>query len=370
MKNTSPSISLFEILRGSFLVAGTTIGAGMLGLPLITAKAGLFPSAIAFFCTWLFMLFTGLYLVEVCCRSTDNKSIFSVTKSTLGLPSASSVSALFIFLYFSLMIAYCAAGGHLVHDAFEFFLVPISYTSSVLIFSGIFCATVYIGPLFITKVNFLLSVLMVVTFIALVLQATEFIDTNRFEYADYSVMWLSLPVLFSAFGYHNLVPSLVNYYSRDKRAITIMVTLGTFIPFATYLIWQWVSLGLLSQGELALTMMAGKPVTSAFTSVVGHKFMYIAGQLFAFCAITTSTLGVSFSIVDFLHDVASQKKKIVNRGVLCFVTFGVPSFFALYYPAIVDTALGIAGGYGEALLNGVLPVLLVMFLLSKLNISQ
>jgi len=43
---------LSAVLGGAFLIAGTCIGAGMLGLPIKTAAGGFFPSAGLFAVVW------------------------------------------------------------------------------------------------------------------------------------------------------------------------------------------------------------------------------------------------------------------------------------------------------------------------------
>jgi len=92
---------------------------------------------------------------------------------------------------------------------------------------------------------------------------------------------------------------------------------------------------------------------------VGNLLTHIA-RFFAFFAIVTSVLGVSFSMVDFLGDGFKIVKRTgLKRIGLTLLTFFPPFLFAWINPHIFDTALGIAGGIGEALLNGILPVLLV-----------
>lgn len=49
----------------------------------------------------------------------------------------------------------------------------------------------------------------------------------------------------------------------------------------------------------------------------------------------------------------------MSRIYLTLLTFVPPYILASINPRIFDTALGIAGGFGEAFLNGMLPVFLV-----------
>ncbi len=77
---------------------------------------------------------------------------------------------------------------------------------------------------------------------------------------------------------------------------------------------------------------------------------------FAFFAITTSFLGVTLGLMDFLADGLRMPKLGVRRLFLALLTF-VPSLaIALTYPSIFLRALGFAGGIGCALLLGLLPI--------------
>ena len=47
------------------------------------------------------------------------------------------------------------------------------------------------------------------------------------------------------------------------------------------------------------------------------------------------------------------------RALLTLLTFFPPFFLASNWPGIFEEALGVAGGFGEAFLNGLLPISLV-----------
>ena len=73
-------ISLRKVVSGTSLIAGTTIGAGMLGIPLVTSEAGFFPAACATFGVWIFMVLTGLLYVEVALSLPLNKIYVKLCK--------------------------------------------------------------------------------------------------------------------------------------------------------------------------------------------------------------------------------------------------------------------------------------------------
>lgn len=53
-----------SLLGGTLLITGSCVGAGMLGLPILTGLSGFAPSLVMFVLVWLFMTITGLLLVE------------------------------------------------------------------------------------------------------------------------------------------------------------------------------------------------------------------------------------------------------------------------------------------------------------------
>jgi tyrosine-specific transport protein len=58
--------SLGHVFGGTMLIAGTMVGVGMLALPVATGEGGFFPAVVIYLICWLFMLCTGLLLLEVC----------------------------------------------------------------------------------------------------------------------------------------------------------------------------------------------------------------------------------------------------------------------------------------------------------------
>src|ERR1700722_18229331 len=108
-----------SILGGGLIVAGTAIGGGMLALPVLTAPGGFLPAVIIYILCWLFMTATGLLLVEVLLWSKTEVNIVSMAKMTLGLPGKIVAWVLYLFLFYSLTVAYLSGGGALVGDVFE-----------------------------------------------------------------------------------------------------------------------------------------------------------------------------------------------------------------------------------------------------------
>jgi tyrosine-specific transport protein len=103
----------------------------------------------------------------------------------------------------------------------------------------------------------------------------------------------------------------------------------------------------------------GVPITTILHDITGHPWVSFLGAFFGFFAIITSLLGVSLSMIDFMGDGLSLKRTGWHRLLLTLMVLLPPTVFAALNPGIFNTAIAIAGGYGEAILNGLFPIGLV-----------
>jgi tyrosine-specific transport protein len=356
--NTAVRRQLFsQVLSGTLMIAGTAIGAGMLGIPLLTAESGFWPSFFITSFVWIFMLCTGFLFLEVSLWMPEGANILSMAQRFLGSKWKLAAGGMFIFLYYCLMVAYFAAGAPLfsgfLNATFGWHLTGVA---SYALFGSLFAAIVALGAKAIDRMNMVLTIAMVIDYFIMVGIGSSEVSLSNLQFNKWSAVAVSLPVLFSAFGYHNVIPSLCNYLKRQRRSLQLSIILGTSIPFLFYLTWQWLIMGTVSSDALMQARASGQPATEALHT---GSSLYLFGQYFAFFAIITSMLGVAFSLVDFLGDGAKLSGKKVSRNFLVFATFFPPFLCVVFDPNLFDKALGVAGGFGEAFLNGFLPVMLV-----------
>jgi len=350
-------ISISKLISGSFLIAGTMIGAGMLGIPMSTAASGFIPACMTTFAVWFFMLVTGFLLLEVSLHMPKGSNFLSISEHFLGKAGKYFIGAMFMFLYYCLIIAYIAGGAPLFGELIGKGMHLSSF--SYLIFSAIFGLVVYLGTKWVDRVNIVLTFIMFGLFFLLVITGFNFVNPTNLAHHNFSKMFLSVPVLFGAFGYHNVIPTLCDYLERDRKVLSLSLVFGTLISLSIYIIWQQTVLGAVSIEALQTAMDEGKTCVAALQEIASSSSLYRYGKYFAAAALSTSLLGVSLSVVDFLHDGFTQKQINVQRGLLCFLVFAPCAAFAIFNPTIFSKALGLAGGVGEAILNGIFPISLV-----------
>jgi tyrosine-specific transport protein len=343
-----------RIISGSFLIAGTTVGAGMLGIPLVTAESGFVPAVAITLLAWFFMLATGLLLLEVSLWMPQGANLLTIAERFLGKKGRLIVAGLFLFLYTALLVAYFAAGAPLFLTALQaLFGIPLQGWIGYFFFAAFFGVIVSLGAKWIDRTNLILTLAMIMAYGLMIGVGSSEVKGELLAFSHWPKVFVALPILFSAFGYHNVIPPLTSYLKRDRKALQLSLFFGTTLALLIYLLWQWLVIGSIPKEGILSILDRGFPATQAFG---GKPFIFLIGQYFAFFAVTTSLLGVSFSMVDFVSEGLKCAK---NRLVATFLTFFFPFLFVSIDPTLFECALGIAGGFGEAILNGLLPVALV-----------
>ncbi|KAL0285304.1 UNVERIFIED_CONTAM: Tyrosine-specific transport protein [Sesamum calycinum] len=102
-----------------FLVAGTTVGAGILAIPAVTQEAGFLASAIICILCWIFMVVSGLLIAEVnvntmCELGSGGVSLVSMAKRTLGNVGVQVACWSYIFIHYALLVAYVARSSDIL----------------------------------------------------------------------------------------------------------------------------------------------------------------------------------------------------------------------------------------------------------------
>lgn len=349
-----------HLLGGILLVAGCCIGAGMLGLPVLSAMAGFKPSLIIFFICWLFMVCTGLLLLEVNLWYGGEISIITMARRTLGRTGETVSWIVFLFLFYSLMVAYVAASGSLITDFIGATTgLDLHQNIGGLLFCLFFGVLLYLGIGALDWVNRLLMLGLLISYVCLVMMGASHVKPDLLQHQDWGAATLVIPAVIVSFGFHNMVPSLTTYFNCQEKPLKWTLIIGSAIPLLIYLVWEWLILGIVPLQGFQQALDQGEIATQALKNAVGASWILDIAEAFAFFAIVTSFLSVSLSFVDFLADGLKIKKTPKGKIVLALLVLGPPLICAWIYPTIFLIALNSAGGFGAVILFGILPALMV-----------
>jgi tyrosine-specific transport protein len=349
------SNSIRQIGGGALLVAGTSIGAGMLALPVVTGAGGFVPSLFVYFLCWLLMTGTGLLLLEICLKMPPDANLVSMAGAYFGRFGKAAAWILYLFLFYCLSVAYVSGGGGLLR---EWLGLGPPWAGSFLFFA-LLSPFVYWGAKMVDRLNGLLMLGLIGAYALFIALGIPSVDTALLKVAHWKPALLALPVVFTSFSYQGIIPSLTSYMHRDPKRIRLAIVLGTSMAFVIYLIWEFLILGIVPAESLEQARQLGQTAVQPLKQHVGGGFVSLLGQGFAFFAIATSYLGVTLGLFDFLADGFRMSKSGSQRLWLAALTFLPPLAIAWTRPDVFITALMYAGGIGCALLLGLLPVLMV-----------
>lgn len=348
-----------DLIRGTLLIAGTSIGGGMLALPVLTSQVGFFPSLLIYLLCWLFMMSTGLLFLEIALWFPKDANIISMAEHTLGRWGKYIAWGLYLFLFYCLTLAYIVGAGNLFVEAMN---GALSNWQAQIFFLLLFAPLVYAGAHVVGKLNVFLMLGLGISFFIFVYLGFSHVQPELLRHSNWSMIWTALPITFTAFAYQGTVPTLVAYLKRDVQKTRLAIIIGSFLPLIAYAIWQALILGIVpvtGPNSLNEAIDLGQNAVQPLKNILNISSLYLVGQYFAFFALLTSFFGVSLGLLDFWADGLNVKKTPWSKVWLALLVFVPPLLIAFVHPDIFLMALDYAGGFGCALLLGLLPVVMV-----------
>lgn len=390
------------------LVAGTTIGAGVLALPAKTIAAGFAPSALGLCCAWVYMSATALLIAEVnvntlCALEKEAVSISSMASETLGEKSSIVTSAAYIFIHYALLVAYMLQGGTLMLE-----LLPVMPPACLAAptFAALVGGALVVGtPEQIERVNSVLVVGVIASFVALVAIGLPQVDPMLLSHADGAAVVPAIPLMVLALVFHNVVPTISNQLGCDLPRIRTAILVGSAIPTFMFVAWSAVILGSVPYEAASAASAAGEVFDPLQTLRAGGELFGSVVRVFSLLAVVTSFVGFTYGLTDFWADalgwtdggaeraggqepadsgarapssgtarvdrgalelssaglrgdvagIRSLPPPPVQKGVLYALTLGPPLAVAMSDPTLFFAALDNAGTYGILTLFGIIP---------------
>ncbi|WP_100158497.1 tyrosine transporter TyrP [Proteus columbae] len=346
-----------------FIVAGTTIGAGMLAMPLAAVGIGFSTMLLLLVGLWLLMSYTALLLVEVYQYNDPHTGLGSIAKRYLGVGGQVITGLALLLLMYALTTAYISGAGELLSSTLSSWIGhELSVTQGIIIFTVIGGAVVGIGTTSVDMINrmlFTAKVFFLIFMLIVMLPHVESVNLTSMPVA-YGLILSAIPVIFTSFGFHGSVPSIVSYMNGDIKKLRIIFIIGSAIPLIAYILWQIATLGAIPTNTFMGIMAQQSGLNGLLTAirdVVATPRVNIAVNLFAALALATSFLGVALGLFDYLADLFKRSNRATGRMQSSLLTFVPPLLCALYFPNFVQ-ALAYAA-IALSILALLLPALLV-----------
>ena len=359
-----------SVFASAALLAGNTVGAGILALPAVTLPSGVLPSTALLLVVWLYVLVSGLLIAEVTLNrmrieGRPNLGFLALVEGTLGKFTGRLAGGAFLFFHYSLLVAYIARGGDILLGGASHLLgidgVLPAWVGAIM-FTLVFGSILYLGrDRFVEKLNSIFVVIVVFSFLGLVLLEGTQIRPASFLFQDWRALPGAVSVMLVAMFFHSVVPVIVSQLEGDVHKVRKSIVIGSSIPLIMFLVWNAVILGSISP-QLIENISSGDTLFDPLQFLRTHgaqDFLGVLIPIFSEFAIVTSFIGFFFGLRDFFQDMNlfEINQPVPRLPVISLVMFP-PMSLSLINPNIFFNALDYAGSFSISILGGILPALM------------
>ena len=262
-----------KILGSALIIAGTTIGAGMLAMPLTSAGMGFGMTLVLLVGLWGLLTYTGLLFMEVYQTAQEQDvGVATLAEQYFGMVGRVLATVSLLVLLYALLAAYITGGGSLLSGILPT-IVDESMTSKVgiVLFTLILGSFVVIGVKGVDGLTRLLFIGKIIAFLFVVLMMLPKAKLENLTAVplDNLLVISAVPIFFTSFGFHVIMGSINSYLDADIRKIRIAIIIGTLIPLTAYVFWQLATHGVLSQNEF-VTLLNQDPTLNGLVKATSQ----------------------------------------------------------------------------------------------------
>lgn len=328
-----------KLLGGILLIIGTTIGGGMLALPIATSKAGFINSIFLLTLCWLIMTTSALLMLEVNLWLPPNTNVISMVKTILGPWSAVLAWSCYLALFVCILAAYMAGGGGFLHAVLQGWGITLPPWVSMLLFTSFIAAIVYQGIQFVDYVNRGLMFGKLGMYALLIIAIFPSVSFTNLMTGHLRHLMGGVTITVTSFAFANIIPSLRTYFNDDIDKLRKVTIIGSLVPLICYVFWEIAIMGVIPlDGPYSLgNILKAGDTTGALVehlSVLIHS-QAVHGFAHAFTAIclATSFLACALGLSDFLADGLKTTKEGIGKLFICFITFAPSALLVILVPS-------------------------------------
>ena len=353
-----------KVIGGILLIVGTSIGGGMLALPMAAASGGYVHSLLLFLGAWMVTVLAAFYILEVNLWLPAGTNLVSMAKATLGKYGQLVTWLSYLLLLYTLLSAYIAGGADLLQNLLLLAHINSPHWLDSSLFVIVLGTVLYYGVHAVDWANRGLMATKLIAYVLLIVLISPHIKVSNLESGRVMLLSGAVMVVITSFGYATIIPTLRSYFKSNVNALRLTIAIGSLVPLVCYLLWDLVVQGsIVGGGSTGLAKMALSPesvseLTTALSTRLGGGTIDGVTHLFTSICIATSFLGVSLCLSDFLTDGLKIEKKVRGRLFVMVLTLLPPLAIILFYPGIFIVGLSYAGIFCVILLM-LLPALMV-----------
>lgn len=325
-----------SFLEAIFVLTGTIIGAGVLGIPKVISEVGAFVGCGYIIIIGLIIMMLNLCVGEIALRTKKRHELTGYAEKYLGKKAKSIMYFSMMFGVYGALVAYLIGIGKSIEAIIggNFFLY------SVIIFF-VYSLLIYTGLKAIKRSELVFGILMF-TFISLTcIFSLKHINLVNLLVSNFKWSNILLPygTIFFAFIGSSAIPEIREILRKNEKKLKKAIILGSLIPLITYLIFALIVIG-----------VTGLETTNIATIGLGNNigsYMILLGNMFAIFSMTTSFLGLGLAlkwVYECDYNLGSFKSSLLTCVVPLILFVGLYLFDKLDFLKVINITGAVTGG--------------------------
>lgn len=328
-------------------LVGTIVGAGILGIPYVVAKAGFLYGFFLMVLLGVAFLFLNLFAGEVVLRTKKQHQLTGYAEKYLGKWGKRAMAFSMIVAIYGALTAYLIGEGAALHSIFKAGF-PLIYT---LIFFAITFIIVYKGVKATGKAEMILIFLLLLVVILTGIFSYDKIDSANLSSFNPAYFFLPYGVVLFAFMASPAIPELQEVLGTEKKKMKKAIIIGSVIPIVLYIVFAFVVGGIIGLENFEL-LAPNERIATVALSLYSQPILGVLANILAVLAMFTSFLTLGIALLEVYH----YDYHISRRWAL-LLTFSVPLVIVLFNFTSFISVLGITGAVAGGL-DGILIILM------------
>ena len=355
----------YRALIATTTLIGTIVGAGILAIPYVVAKAGFLYGAFLIISLGIVLMFVNLFMGEVVLRTKQQHQLTGYAEKYLGKNGKKIMAFSLLFLIYGALTAYLIGEGESLFQIFKgifecglteqgdsllwgFVCSPLLYS---LLFFLVTFIIIYQGVKATGKAElFLISALLVI--IALVgIFSFDQISWSNFTGTNWAYFFLPYGVIFFALHGTAAVPELQEVLGKEKKQMKKVIVWGSVIPIILYIVFCFFIIGIIGLQNFEL-LQPNERIATIALSFYSSPILGFLANMIAVLAMFTSYLTLGIALLEvYEYDYHLSKVKAF------FLVFSVPLLVVFFNLTSFITIIGMTGAIAGGL-DGILITLM------------
>ncbi|MCX6711516.1 MAG: hypothetical protein NT139_00555 [Candidatus Woesearchaeota archaeon] len=262
---------------------GGIIGAGILGIPYVIAKAGFWTGIFDIIFIGIILLILHLYVGEIALRTDGRHELTGYASKYLGKYGKLIMTAAMLIGIYGALSAYTIGEGVALQAIFGGSALLYS-----IIFFGLISILVYLDLRAVEKSEIFFDFFIILLILSICIISFFYVKTLNFTAFDASKLLIPYGVVLFAFIGTTAIPEVKEILIKDRKKLKKAIIIGTLIPLIIYLLFAIVVVGVTG----ITTTEIG---TLGLGEVIG-EYMVLLSNFFAVFAMASSFLVLSIGL--------------------------------------------------------------------------